>query len=105
MRMKAAVLWERNAPLVIEDVDVAPPKSGEVLVKVVANGICHSDLSVIRGTIPFPIPTVLGHEGAGIVQEVGPGVTLVKPGDRVILSAVPFCGHCFYCANAEYPQC
>lgn len=103
--MKAAVLHERGAPLVIEDLDVAPPKAGEVLVKIVANGLCHSDLSVIRGVLPFPLPTVLGHEGAGIVEEVGAGVTLVKPGDRVVLSAVPYCGRCFHCTNSEFPQC
>lgn len=103
--MKAAVLYERNAPIVIEDLDLAPPKAGEVLVKIVANGICHSDLSVVRGVLPFPLPTVLGHEGAGIVEEVGAGVTLVKPGDHVVLSAVSYCGHCFHCTNAEFPQC
>lgn len=103
--MKAAVLWERNAPLVVEDLDLDPPKAGEVRVKVVANGICHSDLSVVRGVLPFPVPTVLGHEGAGIVDEVGPGVTLVRPGDHVVLSAVSYCGRCFHCTNAEFPQC
>ena len=103
--MKAAVLYERKAPVKIDDVDIDPPKAGEVLVKIVANGVCHSDYSVMNGVLPLPLPTVLGHEGAGIVEEVGPGVTLVKPGDHVVLSAVSYCGHCFYCSVGEFPQC
>src|SRR5882724_4800252 len=103
--MKAAVLYERNAPLVVEDVDLEMPKAGEVLVKVVANGVCHSDLSVIRGVLPFPLPTVLGHEGAGIVEEVGPGVTLVKPGEHVVLSVIANCGYCTFCAIGQPVLC
>ena len=104
--MKAAVLYARNTPLKVEEVDLDPPQAGEVLVKIVANGICHSDYSVMKGILQFPpLPTVLGHEGAGIVEEVGPGVTLVKVGDHVVLSAVPYCGHCFYCSLGEFPQC
>jgi S-(hydroxymethyl)glutathione dehydrogenase/alcohol dehydrogenase len=95
--MKAAVLYERETPLKVEEVDLDAPKAGEVLVKVVANGVCHSDYSVIHGVLPLPLPVIPGHEGAGIVAEVGPGVTLVKPGDHVVLSAVPYCGHCYYC--------
>ena len=103
--MKAAVLYERKTLLKVEDVDLDPPKAGEVLVKVVANGVCHSDYSVINGVLPFPLPVVPGHEGAGIVEEVGPGVTLVKPGDHVVLSAVPYCGRCYYCSFGEFVQC
>ncbi len=103
--MKAAVVYERKAPVVVEDLDLDAPKAGEVRVKIVANGICHSDYSVIHGVLPFPLPMVLGHEGAGIVEEVGPGVTLVKPGDHVVLSAVSACGTCFHCSHGEFPQC
>jgi NDMA-dependent alcohol dehydrogenase len=103
--MKAAVLYERKTPLRIEEVDLDKPKAGEVLVKVVANGVCHSDYSVMNGVLPFPLPVVPGHEGAGIVEEVGPGVSLVKPGDHVVLSAVPYCGHCYYCSFGEFVQC
>jgi S-(hydroxymethyl)glutathione dehydrogenase / alcohol dehydrogenase len=103
--MKAAVLYERKNPIRVEDVDLDPPKAGEVLVKIVANGVCHSDYSVINGVVPLPLPLVLGHEGAGIVQEVGAGVTLVKSGDHVVLSAIPYCGDCYYCSLGAFVQC
>lgn len=103
--MKAAVLYERNALVKMEDVDLDAPKPGEVLVKVAANGVCHSDYSVINGVVPLPLPIVLGHEGAGTVEEVGTGVILVKPGDHVVLSAIPYCGHCYYCSLGEFVQC
>lgn len=103
--MKAAVLYERKAPVKVEAVDLDPPRAGEVLVKVVANGVCHSDYSVIHGVVPLPLPVVLGHEGAGIVEEVGSGVTLAKPGDHVVLSAIPYCGQCYYCSLGEFVQC
>jgi S-(hydroxymethyl)glutathione dehydrogenase/alcohol dehydrogenase len=103
--MKAAVLYERKNPINVEDVDLDPPKDGEVLVKIVANGVCHSDYSVINGVVPFPLPLVLDHEGAGIVQEVGARVTLVKPGDHVVLSGIPYCGDCYYCSLGEFVQC
>src|SRR5207245_572626 len=76
--MKAAVLYEPRKPLVIEDLKLAPPKAGEVRVKVAANGACHSDLHVMTGDMRMPLPLVLGHEGAGIVAETGAGVTSVK---------------------------
>jgi len=86
--MKAAVLYEPNKPLVIEDLKLAPPKAGEVRVKVAANGCCHSDLHVMTGDMRMPLPIVLGHEGAGIVVEVGPGVLLRVQGDPHVLFAV-----------------
>ena len=82
--MKAAILYELKTALKVEDVDLDNPKSGEVRVKVVANGVCHSDYSVIHGVLRSPLPVVPGHEGAGIVEEIGPGVTMVKPGDHVV---------------------
>ncbi|MCZ6676058.1 MAG: Zn-dependent alcohol dehydrogenase [Candidatus Poribacteria bacterium] len=101
--MKAAVLYELNQPVVVEDIDMEGPKEGEVVVKVAATGVCHSCHHVVTGNIRYPLPVVLGDEGAGVVEEVGPGVTLVKPGDHVILSWVPSCGHCVYCTQG-YPN-
>lgn len=84
-----------------DDLELAAPGPGEVKVRMVASGVCHSDLSVQNGTIPLPTPIVLGHEGAGIVEEVGDGVTSVQPGDHVVLSFVPNCGECFYCSRGQ----
>jgi S-(hydroxymethyl)glutathione dehydrogenase/alcohol dehydrogenase len=104
--MKAAVFYEYNAPLKIEEIDIDKPKRGEVLVKIAASGVCHSDLSVMNGTLPFPPPpVVLGHEGAGVVQEVGADVATVSPGDHVILSWRPSCGKCGYCATGRPQLC
>ena len=104
--MKAAVYYEQNAPLKVEDVQIDKPQSGEVLVKIAASGVCHSDLSVMNGSIPFPPPpAVLGHEGAGIVEEVGSAVTGVQPGDHVILSWRPSCGRCNYCVTGRPQLC
>ena len=105
MKIKAAVMYELGAPLQVEDVELEGPKEGEVLVKVAAAGICHSDLSVIEGVIPWPVPAVLGHEGAGVVEAVGPGVSRFEPGDHVILSFTPACGQCFYCLRAKPNLC
>ena len=84
-----------------DDIEIAPPGAGECKVKIVASGVCHSDLSVQNGTIPLPPPIVLGHEGAGIVEEVGDGVSSLKPGDHVVLSFVPACGACYYCERGQ----
>lgn len=103
--MKAAVLYEPNKPLVIEDLHIDPPKAGEVKVKVAANGACHSDLHVMTGDMRMPLPMVLGHEGAGVVAEVGAGVTSVKEGDHVVLSFNPVCGTCHYCTQGQPHLC
>jgi S-(hydroxymethyl)glutathione dehydrogenase/alcohol dehydrogenase len=97
MRMQAAVLWEPGRPVEILDVDLAPPQDGEVLVRIAACGVCHSDLHVVDGDIPEPLPLVLGHEAAGVVTEIGAGVERVKPGDHVVLALVPSCGDCESC--------
>jgi S-(hydroxymethyl)glutathione dehydrogenase/alcohol dehydrogenase len=102
--MKAVVAQELNK-LSVEDVTLDDPKAGELLVKIGATGVCHSDLSVLNGTIPMPMPMVLGHEGAGVVEKVGEGVTNVAPGDHVVLSFVPSCGHCYFCERAEFHFC
>ena len=95
--MKAAVTYQINTLMKVVEIDQDPPKYGEVRVKMGAAGICASDLHVLHGTAAFPLPAVLGHEGAGTVIEVGDGVTRVKPGDRCILSFVSNCGHCRTC--------
>jgi S-(hydroxymethyl)glutathione dehydrogenase / alcohol dehydrogenase len=99
---KAAVLNAPDTPLEIrDDITVAAPQQGEVRVQMVASGVCHSDLSVQNGTIPLATPLVLGHEGAGIITELGPGVTDRAVGDHVVLSWVPQCGECFFCQRDQ----
>jgi S-(hydroxymethyl)glutathione dehydrogenase / alcohol dehydrogenase len=106
VKTKAAVLYEYNKPLVVEEVDLDPPGPGEVLVEIMAAGLCHTDLSVMQGvlTVPPP-PCVPGHEGAGIVREVGPGVDKFKPGDHVLGLWVPSCGRCYYCQRQQPYLC
>ncbi len=103
--MKAAVLEAYGQPLNVTDVDLAAPQRGEVKVAVRATGVCHSDLSIQQGKLPYPTPCVLGHEGAGEVVEVGDGVTSVKPGDRVVLMWTLMCGNCFYCRRGQTYLC
>lgn len=103
--MKAAVFQEANKPLTIEDVDIVDPRAGEVLVRTVCSGVCHSDLHFVDGLWQLPSACVLGHEAAGIVEAVGDGVTYVKPGDRVIMSFRPFCGTCYYCLGGRPNLC
>jgi S-(hydroxymethyl)glutathione dehydrogenase/alcohol dehydrogenase len=105
MRVSAAVLYEVGKPVVVEDVDLEEPRHGEVLVRWVANGVCHSDLHVITGDYPHPLPVVLGHEAAGVVEAVGPGVTTVGPGDHVCSSYIPSCGRCGYCVGGQPTMC
>ncbi len=97
MKVRAAVLYEENKPLEIKEVELLPPGEHEVLVKLSASGVCHSDLSSATGKSPTKLPAILGHEGAGVVEQVGPGVTNVKPGDHVVLSWNPDCGECDEC--------
>lgn len=105
MKTRAAVVYECNAPIIVEELELEAPKQNEVMVKMSASGVCHSDLSVINGTISFPFPAVLGHEGAGIIEAVGPGVTSVKCGDSVMLTFVSACGHCDYCTKGRPSLC
>jgi len=97
VKFRAAVLNAVGAPLTIDTLDLAPPQAGDVLVRIRASGLCHTDLEVIQGTLAYPLPIVLGHEGAGVVEAVGSAVTSVRPGDHVVCSWNPHCGHCFYC--------
>ena len=103
--MKAAVLYESFQPLVVEELELDAPHEHEVLVKLTASGVCHSDLHYMKGDREHPLPVVLGHEGAGIVEEIGPGVTYAQPGDHVVLSFVPTCGHCSYCVKGRQNLC
>ena len=104
--MRAAVLEEFGAPLVVQNVDIAPPKKGEVLVKVKACGVCHTDLFSASGDDPSGYaPCVLGHEGAGVVEEVGEGVTSVAPGDHVVTLFSPECGECIHCTSGKTNIC
>ena len=104
--MRAAILWELNKELdVRDDVRLTDLGPGEVHVKLVSSGVCHSDVSVQNGTIPMPAPCVLGHEGAGIVKEVGPGVTDVRPGDHAIISFTPACRKCKACLRGQSNLC
>jgi len=106
MRMKAAVLSGVRQRLTVETVELDPPKAGEVLIKLVATGVCHSDVHFYTGDLGGrPLPMVPGHEGAGIVQEVGPGVTETKPGDHVVLTFLPSCGKCRWCHTGQPNMC
>jgi alcohol dehydrogenase len=113
MKIKAAVLramgapapYAKSKPLSIEEVELDPPGPGEVLVKVAAAGLCHSDLSVINGDRPRVMPMVLGHEAAGVVEELGPGVDDIKKGDHVGMVFVPSCGHCLPCSEGRPALC
>src|SRR6476660_7157405 len=104
-KMGAEVPYEKSRPLTIEDFDLDDPGRGEVMVKIGAAGLCHSDLSVIDGNRPRPTPMVLGHEAAGTVEKLGPGVNDLKVGDHVVMVFVPSCGHCLPCAEGRPALC
>ena len=103
--MKAAVLHAPHQPMTIEDIVIEKPKRREVLVRTVAAGLCHSDLHFIEGAYPTPMPVVLGHESAGIVEAVGEDVSYLKPGDHVISCLSVFCGHCEFCLTGHLSIC
>jgi S-(hydroxymethyl)glutathione dehydrogenase/alcohol dehydrogenase len=106
IKSKAAIAWEPNKPLVIEEIDVMLPKKNEVLVKIIATGVCHTDAFTLSGRDPEGIfPVILGHEGAGIVEQVGEGVTSLKQGDHVIPLYTPECGECKFCLSKKTNLC
>lgn len=105
MRTRTAVIYAPGEPIRVEEIELDPPKAREVQVRMVAAGICHSDYHIISGELPSYLPLALGHEGAGIVEEVGPGVTNCKPGDHVVLSFIPSCGKCRYCVEGHTNLC
>jgi len=103
--VRAAVMTAVGLPLEICDLDLEPPRAHEVMVRVAASGVCHSDLSMQDGTTMIPTPAVLGHEGAGIVEEIGEAVTSVRPGDHVVVSWIPQCQRCFFCDRDQPYLC
>lgn len=105
MNIQAALLTAPNTPFVIESLRLDEPRQGEALVRIAACGVCHSDYHLLTGTTRHPMPVVCGHEGAGVVESVGPGVTRVRPGDHVVLSWTPDCGQCFYCLRGQPNLC
>jgi S-(hydroxymethyl)glutathione dehydrogenase/alcohol dehydrogenase len=105
VKTKAAVLWEVNTPWSVEEIDLDPPGPGEVLVKIAASGMCHSDEHLVTGDLPFAPPIIGGHEGAGVVQEVGEGVSWLAPGDHVVFGFIPSCGRCASCSTGHQNLC
>ena len=105
MQVQAAVLREPGRPVEILDVELAPPQEGEALVRIAACGVCASDLHVVDGDIPEPLPIVLGHEASGVVVDTGPDVGRVRPGDHVVLALVPSCGECETCRRGRPNFC
>ncbi len=102
MKSRAAVAWEAGKPLELEDIEVDGPKTGEVMVQIKATGVCHTDAYTLSGVDPEGLfPAVLGHEGAGVVVEVGAGVTSVEVGDHVIPLYTPECGACSFCTSGR----
>lgn len=105
MKTKAAIMWEYGNDWSVEEIELDPPKRTEVLVRLVGSGMCHSDEHVLTGDLPFPLPMIGGHEGAGIVEEVGSGVDWLSPGDKVIFGFIPACGRCPSCATGHENLC
>jgi S-(hydroxymethyl)glutathione dehydrogenase/alcohol dehydrogenase len=105
LKTNAAVLWELNAPWSVEEIELDEPKAGEVLVKLAASGMCHSDEHLVTGDLPFGLPIIGGHEGAGVVEKVGEGVSWVQPGDHVVFGFIPACGRCPSCSTGHQNLC
>ncbi|MEY2554718.1 MAG: hypothetical protein QOC57_2578, partial [Ilumatobacteraceae bacterium] len=108
VKTKAAILWERHTPWSVEEIELDPPKTGEVLVKLAASGMCHSDEHLVTGDLAGATaepPCIGGHEGAGVVMEVGPGVFTLAPGDHVVFGFIPACGRCPSCASGHSNLC
>ena len=105
MKMSAAILWDYEQEWTVEEVELDPPRDGEVLVSFEATGLCHSDHHIRTGDLPAPVPIIGGHEGAGVVQEVGPGVRDLKVGDHVVAAFLPSCGRCRWCSTGHQNLC
>src|SRR5205823_7051976 len=106
VRIRAAVLEEFGQPLVVQDVELAEPRAGEALVRLAACGVCHTDMYTASGADPTGYaPCVLGHEGAGVVEAVGPDVRFVQPGDHVVTLFAPECGECVHCRSPKTNRC
>ncbi len=105
MQTEAAILWDAHQDWSVEPIELDPPKEGEVLVAIAASGMCHSDEHLVTGDFPVPYPIIGGHEGAGVVEEVGPGVAGLVPGDHVVFGFIPACGQCPSCATGHSNLC
>jgi NDMA-dependent alcohol dehydrogenase len=105
MKTRAAILWEVGKDWSVEEIELDPPRHGEVQVRMVGSGLCHSDEHLVTGDLPFELPIIGGHEGAGVVEEVGPGVDWLAPGDQVIFGFIPACGRCPSCASGHENLC
>jgi NDMA-dependent alcohol dehydrogenase len=105
VKTKAAILWETNTPWSVEEIELDPPGPGEVLVKMAASGLCHSDEHLVTGDLPFALPIIGGHEGAGVVLEVGAGVSWLSAGDHVVFGFIPSCGRCPSCSTGHQNLC
>src|ERR1051326_8302422 len=105
MKVAAAVLYEPGKPFEIVELNLAEPRAGEVLVRIAAAGVCHSDYHLVSGTTKRPMPVVAGHEGAGVIEAVGAAVRGLTCGDHVILNWAPDCGDCFYCLRGKPNLC
>jgi NDMA-dependent alcohol dehydrogenase len=105
MKTMAAIAWEINTPWIVEEIELDPPGPGEVLVKLAASGLCHSDEHVVTGDIPFDLPLIGGHEGAGVVEAVGADVSWLAPGDHVVFGFIPACGRCYSCSTGHQNLC
>lgn len=105
MQTKAAILWEVQKPWSVEDIELDDPKEGEVLVKLAASGMCHSDEHLYTGDLPFELPIIGGHEGAGVVEKVGEGVSWLEEGDHVVFGFIPSCGRCPSCSTGHQNLC
>src|ERR1700693_1777830 len=106
MKSRAAICVGLNRPLEIDEIEVAAPRQGEVLIEIKASGLCHTDYHLIDGSMPvYPYPVILGHEGAGVVVEIGPGVTSLAPGDHVLPVSMPECRQCQNCTSGRTNLC
>jgi S-(hydroxymethyl)glutathione dehydrogenase/alcohol dehydrogenase len=105
MKTQAAILWEVGAPWSVEEIDLDPPGPGEVQVKLAASGMCHSDEHLVTGDLPFVLPIIGGHEGGGVVEQVGEGVSWLAPGDHVVFGFIPSCGRCPSCSTGHQNLC
>jgi S-(hydroxymethyl)glutathione dehydrogenase/alcohol dehydrogenase len=105
VKTQAAILWERNAPWSVEEIELDPPGPTEVLVEIAASGMCHSDEHLVTGDVPFALPIIGGHEGAGVVKQVGANVSWLAPGDHVVFGFVPSCGRCPSCSTGHQNLC
>ena len=105
MKSKAAILWEVNTPWSVEETEIDDPRFGEVRIKLASSGLCHSDDHGKKGDLPTGLPIIGGHEGAGVVEAVGPGVRRLKEGDHVVMAVLPACGHCRWCADGRSLLC